>query len=327
MNIVIIFAAIIIILAGIKAAASLITPLLLAFFITIIISPFFLFLKKKKLPQGLAITIVMVVLFGVLWLLVVFLGNSVHDFTQNVPKYEAKLHQDMVDILEKLSSYGVEIPKESIMEIFATDQIMGYISKGLKSFSALLTNFFLITVTVVFLLMEIANFSKKLKRTNLKILNSIVAIAEHVKQFILLKSLTSLATGVIVAVSLKLLGIDYALLWGLVAFLLNFIPNIGSIIAAVPAVLMALVQYDFSIALIVIALYIVINITIGSIIEPRIMGEGLGLSTLVVFLSLVVWGWLLGPVGMLLSVPLTIMIKIILYEKKETRQIAILLGN
>jgi predicted PurR-regulated permease PerM len=143
----------------------------------------------------------------------------------------------------------------------------------------------------------------------------------------MLKALTSSATGIAIMVFLKIFGIHYAILWGLLAFLLNFIPNIGSIIAAIPAVLMAMVQYSPIMALNIILVYLGVNILIGSIIEPRILGRGLGLSTLVVFLSLIFWGWLLGPIGMLLSVPLTIMIKIALQTQPNTRWIAILLDS
>jgi predicted PurR-regulated permease PerM len=123
------------------------------------------------------------------------------------------------------------------------------------------------------------------------------------------------------------IGTDYALLWGVLAFLFNFIPNIGSIIAAIPAVLITLVQLGGFSALIVAAFYIVINITIGSILEPKVMGKGLGISTLVVFLSLIFWGWLLGMVGMLLSIPLTIMAKIIFAANENTKWLAVLLGS
>jgi predicted PurR-regulated permease PerM len=185
----------------------------------------------------------------------------------------------------------------------------------------------MIIVTVVFMLMEISQFTKKLEKANSKSLNSFIAISDNIKHFILLKSMTSAATGIIVTVGLKFFDIHYAMLWGLVAFMLNFIPNIGSIIAAIPAVLMALVQYDVGTALAVTGLYVAVNVTIGSILEPRIMGQELGLSTLVVFLSLIFWGWLLGPVGMLLSVPLTIMVKIVLDAQEDTRWISTLLGN
>ena len=120
--------------------------------------------------------------------------------------------------------------------------------------------------------------------------------------------------------------VDYPLLWGLLAFLLNYIPNLGSIIAAVPTVLLTLVQLGWSAALIVFAGYSVVNVVIGSFIEPRFMGKGLGLSTLVVFLSLVFWGWVLGPVGMLLSVPLTMTLKIALESSEENRWLAKLLS-
>jgi predicted PurR-regulated permease PerM len=141
-----------------------------------------------------------------------------------------------------------------------------------------------------------------------------------------IKTLVSLATGILVAIWLTVIGVDYALLWGLLTFALNYVPNIGSIIAAVPAVLLAIIQLGFMRAGAAAAGYVVINLLMGSVIEPRFMGRGLGLSTLVVFLSLIFWGWVLGPVGMLLSVPLTITAKIALDSRDETRWIAVLLG-
>ena len=141
-----------------------------------------------------------------------------------------------------------------------------------------------------------------------------------------IKTLISLATGVIVTLMLLIIGVDYPLLWGLLAFVLNFVPNIGSIIAAVPAVLLAVIQLGVIYALITAMAYFILNLFMGNVIEPRFMGRELGLSTLVVFLSLLFWGWLLGPVGMLLSVPLTITARIALDSRDDTRWIAILLG-
>ena len=134
-------------------------------------------------------------------------------------------------------------------------------------------------------------------------------------------------TGVIIGVALWLIGVDYPVLWGVLAFMLNFVPNIGSIIAAVPAVLLTIVQLGIGPAFLVAVVYVAVNILIGSILEPRFMGKGLGLSTLVVFVSLIFWGWVLGPVGMLLSVPLTMIFKIALESSPETRWIAVLLGS
>jgi predicted PurR-regulated permease PerM len=199
----------------------------------------------------------------------------------------------------------------------------------LGSLGNMLTNSFLILVTVVFIMLEAASFPAKWRAGHDNAdasLQRFSATAKTINQYMGIKMLTSLATGLAVVILLGLIGVDYAVLWGVLAFLLNFIPNIGSIIAAIPSVLLALVQLGMAAALAVAGGYLVINVVIGTFLEPRFMGKGLGLSVLVVFLSLVIWGWVLGPVGMLLSVPLTIAIKIALEGQEETRWMAIMLG-
>jgi predicted PurR-regulated permease PerM len=158
-------------------------------------------------------------------------------------------------------------------------------------------------------------------------LGHLTKFTESVNRYLALKTLFSLLTGVAIWIWLSILGVDFSLLWGLVAFLLNFVPNIGSIIAAIPAVLLALIQLGMGSALLASLGYVVVNVVVGSIIEPKFMGRGLGLSTLVVFLSLVFWGWVLGPVGMVLSVPLTMIVKIALESHEDTSWIAIILGS
>ena len=153
-----------------------------------------------------------------------------------------------------------------------------------------------------------------------------ILFRENVKRYLVIKTVASLGTGVAIGLWFAMLGVDYPMLWGLLAFLLNYVPNIGSIIAAVPAVLFAAVQLGPGAALWSAAGYLAVNILVGSIVEPRFMGRGLGLSALVVLLSLVFWGWVLGPVGMFLSVPLTMMIKIALDSRPDTHWIAVLLG-
>ncbi len=135
-----------------------------------------------------------------------------------------------------------------------------------------------------------------------------------------------MGTGLLVYFFLLIVGVDYPLLWAVLAFVLNYIPTIGSIIALIPPFLLAMVQLGFIDSIIVLAGYLTINTIMGNILEPKFMGKGLGLSTLVVFLSLVFWGWVLGPIGMLLSVPLTITIKIALDSSEETRWLAVMLG-
>jgi predicted PurR-regulated permease PerM len=207
---------------------------------------------------------------------------------------------------------------------------MGMIANTLTGLRGVLTNVFLIVLTVFFILLEASGFPKKLYiavSSPEASITSLTNFTENINRYLAIKTLISLFTGLAIWIWLALLGVDYPLLWGLLAFLLNYVPNIGSIIAAVPAVLLAFIQLGVSSALLTCLGYAVVNVVIGNIIEPKVMGERLGLSTLVVFLSLVFWGWVLGPVGMLLSIPLTMIVKIALMSNNDTRWIAIMLGS
>ena len=152
-------------------------------------------------------------------------------------------------------------------------------------------------------------------------------IGSSIRNYLSIKTVISFLTGLFIWIWLLVLGVDYAILWGVIAFLLNYIPNIGSIIAAAPTMLLALIQLGVSGMVWTGIGYLLVNMVIGNMVEPKVMGKGLGLSTLVVFLSLIIWGFMLGTVGMFLSVPLTMTIKIILEQNEQTKWIAILLGT
>ncbi len=201
----------------------------------------------------------------------------------------------------------------------------------LSAVSAIFSNALVIFITITFMLLEAARLPAKLEaafgKSDDATMKHINVIVGNVRRYVAIKSSTSALTGILVTLSLLLLRVDYAILWGLLAFLFNFVPNVGSIMAAVPAVGLAFLQAGTPTALGAIAVYVAINGFISYVIEPRYMGRGLGLSTLVVFLSLVFWGWVLGPIGMLLSAPLTMIVKIILDDYDSTRWIAILLSS
>ncbi|MEA3522555.1 MAG: AI-2E family transporter [Campylobacterota bacterium] len=325
----IVMAAIIVILAGVKAAAGIVEPFLLSIFIAIIFSPFFGWLNNKGLPSAFSLFLVIIFIIGIIGLMGILIGSSVNDFSSNLAYYEERLHEQAQSALIVLNSYGIEVPKEEIAAIFDTNRLLKVVSGGLKSLGGMLANGFVIILTVAFMLLESIHLTQKINEADSKknTLAQLNAIINKIKKYMLIKTYISIFTGVLVWIVLVLFQIDYAVLWAIFAFFLNYIPNIGSLIAAVPPVLLGVVQFGFIPAIEIAIAYIIINIVVGSIIEPKVMGSGLGLSTLIVFLSLIFWGWLLGPVGMLLSIPLTIMAKIIFDSKADTRWIAIMLGT
>ena len=232
-------------------------------------------------------------------------------------------------VVSWLKHLGLEISGPVLTDYLDPGKAMKMAANTLAGLSGLFTNVFMILLTVIFILLEASGFPQKL-RTALRdpdeSMGQFRSVTESVNRYLALKTVFSLASGVAIAIWLAILGVDFALLWGLVAFLLNYVPNIGSIIAAIPAILLALIQLGVGPALWTCLGYVVVNVVFGSILEPKFMGRGLGLSTLVVFLSLVFWGWVLGPVGMVLSVPLTMIVKIALESYDDTRRIAVMLG-
>ncbi len=323
-------ASIIIIVAGIKAAAEIVSPFVLSVFIAIISSPPLFWLEKHKVPKALAMLIIIscIVFIGIA--LFTLVGSSVEVFTQNIPAYSIKLNSQLSGLTAWLAEQGLNLNTDLFLDYFDPSSILTLVANTLSGFGVVLTNAFLILLTVIFILFEASSFPNKLRSMSKepdKTLRQYLRITKTVEHYIALKSLISLFTGAIIVIWLSVLGVDFPLLWGVLAFLLNFVPNIGSIIAAVPPSMLALVQLGPTYAMLTTAGFLAVNTVVGNIIEPRLMGRGLGLSSLVVFLSLVFWGWGLGPVGMLLSVPLTMTVKIFLEANDNTRWVAILLGS
>ena len=326
-NVVIVSAAIIIIFASLKLAAVIVVPILLASFIAIIISPIYSWLIHKRVPAALALLTVISGLVLIFTLVGLLLSSSLHSFSSNLPFYEKQMALQLNLLTQKLNGYG--LIDGDLVSLFDPSAVIKYLATLLKGAGSVLTRSFMIILVIAFMLLESTHFEEKLKLADAqsKTMTHINEVFSKIKHYMAIKALVSLVTGVLITLFLFVMGLDYAVLWGFIVFLFNFIPNIGSILAAIPAVLLASVQLGMMGALEIGAIYLFINILIGSIIEPKVMGEGLGISTLIVFLSLIFWGWLLGPVGMLLSIPLTITIKILLYNEEKTRWLAVLMGN
>jgi AI-2 transport protein TqsA len=321
-------ASFVIVVAGMRAAAAIINPFLFAVFLAILFSPPLFWLQRRGVPNTLAVSAVLLGFLVASVLLMVFVGRSVNNLSQQLPAYQERLSALMTQVFAWLSSLGFDMTKYPLVDYFSPSKVMSLAYYALSMVKGLFTHMFLIFLIVLFILIEAAGFPGKLQAAfpdPEKTLGHFRAMTASVNQYMGVKAVFSLATGVSIWILLALLGVDFAGTWGLLAFFLNFIPNIGSIIAAVPAILLALIQLGLPTALLTLLGYLVVNILFGNFLEPRFMGRRLGLSTLVVFLSLLFWGWVLGPIGMVLSVPLTMIAKIALAANEDTRWLAILL--
>lgn len=317
----------VIILAGLISAKAIVIPIFLAVFITILISPLLMWLQAKGLNNTFSLIGVVAMLVVVMTLLGFLISTSLNDFSLNLPVYESKLKSFVENFVIFTQDKGTELPDKMISELIVPARITQFVSEIVKGLGSALTNGLMILLLVIFMLLEATVLPKKLLAVHADASTHAQQFLKDVKQYMMIKSVFSAITGLLVYIALLLIGLDYAILWGVLAFFLNFVPNIGSIIAAVPAVVLALIQLGFISAIEVAVVFLVINIVLGSVLEPKYMGEGLGLSTLVVFVSLIFWGWAFGPVGMLLSIPLTIMFKLALQSNPQTKWIAILLDS
>lgn len=329
-QLVVTLAALVVLVAGMRASEALLVPFLLSAFISIVCMPPLFWLRNHGVPGSLAVLLVVIGVFLVGLGIAAFIGTSVNDFSQQLPIYQARLREDTAALTERLRGAGITLPDLVLQDYLDPGAAMRIAATTLAGLGAILTNGFLILLTVVFILAEASGLPDKLRAalgSDTRSLQGFARFSGAVQRYLAIKTTVSAVTGLAIALWLAVIGVDYPLLWGLLAFLLNYVPNIGSIIAAVPAVLLALIQLGPLPALFAGLGYLAVNVVVGNFIEPRFMGRGLGLSTLVVFLSLVFWGWVLGPVGMLLSVPLTMIVKIALESSTDTRWIAILLDS
>ncbi|WP_075182862.1 AI-2E family transporter [Pantoea sp. 1.19] len=323
-------ASLVVILAGLHAAAAWLVPFLLALFLAIVLNPLVAMLMRRGLRRGVAISLVVVVIMLAISLLLAMLASSIDEFNSLYPQLQAMMEQKLAVVQHVARRLHMNLSTSALASRLDPGAMMDVATAVLTHFSHAMTNLVLVVMTVIFMLFEVHHLPYKLRYA---LQNPQIHIAglhralKGVTHYLALKTAIGLLTGVAVWLALLLLDIRFALLWGVLAFLLNFIPNIGPIVAGIPPVLQALLLNSVVDAALVGALFMAIHMLIGNMLEPRLMGRGLGLSTLVVFLSLIFWGALFGPVGMLLSVPLTSVAKILMETTPGGSKLAILLGH
>jgi predicted PurR-regulated permease PerM len=325
----IIAAALVIIIYGINQAQSVIALFLVSVFLTLIGTPPVLWMERKHVPNFVA---VMIVLAGMITLLLIIggvVGASLNTFSDALPFYQQRLHQQVLALKALLASQNIVITDKVLLEYLNPGAVMSLTSGLLTGVGSALSNIVLILLTVTFILLEASSFPIKLRSVlgdPRRSFPHVTKFVGDIRRYMVIKTIISLTAGVIIGLWLFFLGVDFPVLWGFLAFLLHYIPNLGQVMAATPALLMALIQLGVGPAALAAAGYLVVGFTLGNVVEPRLMGRKLGLSTLVVFLSLIFWGSLLGPIGVVLCIPFTMTLKSAFESSTSTRWIAILLG-
>ena len=305
-----------IVIGGLHAAAGLVTRVLIIAFVSILLSPVYYFLVRRRVPSWAAVTLIVLAMAGVCgYGLGYAVPRAVLDFSRRVPVYHAQLLEAAGDAAEWMQENGIPVQKESITDLLAVDKSW-LLHSGRRTATALLvftSDLVIVLIVVAFLIAELPRLprARRLPFMTESRWRVVVGFVHDVRRYMGIKTVVSALTAVFVWAGVRVAGIDAStsLLLALLAFLLNFVPGFGSIVAAVPAVALALGSGGTGAAVALAVWYVVVNQILGNILEPRFMGAGFGVSPAVVLLSVVFWGWVLGPVGMLFAVPLTMAVR------------------
>lgn len=321
-------AAVMVVLAGLRAGAPLLVPIALALFLAVLALPIFQGLLARRVPVGLAIAVTFVVLLAAIAVFGVLLLGSLGELRQVAPGYVTTLQERISYTAEWWQEKGIAV-EEWIPPTWRRPERAAELLGGvLRTTAVLLSEITLILLLLVFLLGEAASFERKLERLPASVREPLVELAHvsrELQRYLSVKTFMSATIGVSCAAWVAFLDVDFAVLCGLIAFGFHFVPNIGAILAAAPAMLVAFIQYDLTKSFAVVVGYTLIALVLGNLVEPALLGRRLGLSTLTVFVSLLVWGWLWGAVGMFLSVPLTMAFKMMMARSSDWRWVATLL--
>ena len=320
------WASIFIIIASMKAARPIVLPLLLALFISITLSLPISYLVDKKINRTFSTIIILLVFVSSVYLIGDVIAKNIESFASNLPEYKVML-ANKLDGTQVGDLISAEFKNNN-----DKSKIMSLIFKAIGATQKIIGQVVFIIILTLFMIFELELFPLKFNaifgptgsigaKANLEL------ITKNITRYLGIKTISSVATGLLIYIFLKIIGVDYAILWALIAFLFNYIPNIGSMIAAIPALVFVLATMDYNSFFLAGMTFLFVNMIIGSFIEPKILGKGMGLSTFIVFLSLMFWGWLLGPVGFFLSIPLTMVLKIIVASNPASSYFAILLGT
>lgn len=322
-------AAVMIIIAGLRAARPVLVPFALAVFLVVTSLPILNELRRQRVPNVVAVPLVLLLLVGVLIGVIAIALNSIMEIRDALPDYVVRTSELYDGVFAWLGEHRIIAPEAAAELMIQPGQLVELATGAMREFAGFMSLVVLVTLIMLFLLAEVAGVPRKVRaalgRDDLD-LARYGRVMHEIQRYLAIKTAVSMATGVLLGLWTLAIGLDFALFWGLTAFLLNYVPTIGSLIAAVPAILLALIQLGPGGALLTATGYLIVNIGIGNLLEPAVMGRRLAVSPLIVLLSLLFWGWVWGPIGMLLSLPLTMVVKIGLENTADLAWIALLMG-
>jgi predicted PurR-regulated permease PerM len=302
-------AALVIIAAGIREAAPVLNSILLAMLLTVTVLPAFDALQRRGVSKGLAVVLTSLLLAGVMVSLVGMLGLSGTRLIQVLPHYQDRARSLQQGIERLLLARGIEPEQILSLELVDPNRLLGLAARFLSGLGRVLSQALLLILIVAFFLAE-----RRLGEPRFQPGGTSARVASEVRQYLVITSLTGLGFSLLVYVIMLLVGTDLALVWAVLAFVMNFVPNVGIILSVVPPVILTLLELGWQRALVVLAGFLVLNFVVDNLIKPRFMLSGLDVPPLVGLLSLVVWAYLLGPIGALLALPLTIALRRVLRE-------------
>lgn len=320
----------VVVVAGLKLAATVLVPVAFALFLAVLAMPLLRWLVGKGWPVFLAVLVTMLLLAAIAGFFGLLFLGSIGELRDIGPHYSEQLNERISYTVAWWQAKGISI-LDWVPAKWREPETLADLAGGtLRGLLHLFSQAMIVFLTLVFILFEALVIPQKVARLPAALrepLSRFEAVSRDLQRYLLIKTLMSAVIALAIGLWVALLGIDFPVLCALIAFACHFIPNVGAVLAAIPAMLFAFVQFDLIQAFVVGLGYLVIGTLLGNLLEPALLGKRLGMSTLVVFLSLVFWGWLWGPVGMLLSVPLTVTIKILLEHSATWGWVAILLDS
>ncbi len=316
-----------------RLAKPVLFPFCLAVVLSFILSPVLDFMTRLKIPRSVSIVILIILTFVILYLLGSLFYTTGKDFAAELPQYGQKITRLLTSLQNRFHLPQLKLESIDWNQQLDLNRVGGVLLSTLGPFFSFLSNLFIILIFLIFILAARGKTTQKLKasldtKRSAKIIDVIDNISSQTQRYLVIKTIISFVTGVFATVILLAFGVDYAVFFGFLTFLLNYIPNIGSFIATAFPVLTALFQFDsIWTAVWILLLLVLVQQIFGTFLEPRVMGEGLNLSPLLVIFSLFFWGWLWGLAGMILAVPMAAIIKIICQNIPEFEFIAALMSK